>query len=340
LGVFSRHCRACLATSAGEGSVTASAADSEASRSDVLAAVAEKGNALAHAPEAMRSDRQIVLAAVKQDGGAFIHASEGLRADRAFVLEAVQLHGLAVLFAAEPLKADEEMALAAVRGYPTALMFVSQSLRNSPEFVLRAVQQNGLALRYANDDMKRDRGLVLAAVGQCGLALEHADCSLKLDKHIVLAALAQSGAALQHAAEPLRADHAVIAAAGASGQRYARQVDFEVRSIKGERLCVLSESQRQCTLCELRRFIEGATGIPAAAQRLSLGATAVGAADLESLGERPLEHGVDLCKAVLLLRRTDVDEREALRPMTSRAEDVAARESRQEVELEMGDLDS
>ena len=67
--------------------------DSTSDRETVLAAVANDGEALGYASEALRSDRALVLTAVSNKGIALKFASKALRSDREVVLTAVAEHG-------------------------------------------------------------------------------------------------------------------------------------------------------------------------------------------------------------------------------------------------------
>ena len=116
----------------------------------VLAAVAQSGDALAHASAELKVDREVVLVAVAQDGRALRCASEELQADREVVLAAV-----------------------AQKGHALYYMYVSAELKADRVVVLVTVAENGGALEHASAELRKDREVVLAAVAQHGRALSN-----------------------------------------------------------------------------------------------------------------------------------------------------------------------
>jgi len=94
-------------------------------------------------------DRGEVLAEVVKDGQALRHATDELKADREFILAAVA-HGFALQHVSAELKADREVVLAAV----------AQNDHATDE----KEQFHGWALNYASAELRADREVVLAAV--------------------------------------------------------------------------------------------------------------------------------------------------------------------------------
>ena len=90
-------------------------------------------------------DRGEVLAEVVKDGQALRHATDELKADREFILVAVA-HGFALQHVSAELKADREVVLVAVGQYGTALSAASDELKVDREVVLAAVEQYGSSL--------------------------------------------------------------------------------------------------------------------------------------------------------------------------------------------------
>ena len=130
------------------------------------------------------STKQDVLAAVAQDGEALQYASETLKNDRAVVLAAVAQRGWALRYASETLKNDREVVLAAVKQRGSALEYASEDLKNDRDFVLAAVAQHGSALEYASEDLKKDQFLQRVSTLNIGnsaafLALEPLKTKLK-----------------------------------------------------------------------------------------------------------------------------------------------------------------
>jgi hypothetical protein len=121
--------------------------DSERSR--VLAAVRQDGQALKHASEVLKADKEVVMAAVQQQGQALAHATEALKADKEVVMAAVQQQGQALVHATEALKADKEVVMAAVQQQGQALVHAAEALQAEKVGVMAAVQQQGQALAHA-----------------------------------------------------------------------------------------------------------------------------------------------------------------------------------------------
>eukprot|EP01045_Picozoa_sp_COSAG04_P007610 COSAG04_NODE_401_length_14952_cov_3.941224_6_plen_957_part_00 len=165
-----------------------------------------RGCELKYLPEPLRGDKEVVLAAVTQDADALQHASEDLKTDRDVVLKAKGFDNT-----------DREAVLAAAAQDSGALQHASAALRSDKEFVLAAVARNGGALQHAPEALQSDKEFVLAAVARNGGALEHAPEALQSDKEVVLAAVARNGGALQHAPEALQSDKEVVLAAVAQG---------------------------------------------------------------------------------------------------------------------------
>ena len=75
----------------------------------VLAAVANRGQALQHASPDLQGDFQVVFTAVEQDGWALFHSTKALRADKEFMLLAVGHWPLALNCAAPELRQDPDL---------------------------------------------------------------------------------------------------------------------------------------------------------------------------------------------------------------------------------------
>ena len=110
-------------------------------RGEVLAAVAKDGQALRHATDELKADREFILAAVAH-GFALQHVSAELKADREVVLAAVRQYGPALSAASDELKADREVVLAIYHDYSITITFVhvcpSPVLYQPVVFFLRA----------------------------------------------------------------------------------------------------------------------------------------------------------------------------------------------------------
>ena len=91
--------------------------------------------ALEHASEALKGDKEIVTAAVNQNGKSLKHASEVLRADRNIVMAAVvHSDGMPYQFASEALRGDREIITAAfVRCFE--IKYASEELKNDKKFM-------------------------------------------------------------------------------------------------------------------------------------------------------------------------------------------------------------
>ena len=80
---------------------------------------------------------------MKQNGDALWHASEELKRDREVVMEAVKQNGRALEDASKELKGDREVVMEAVKqGGHYALVWVSQELRQDHEF-WRSLKRKG-----------------------------------------------------------------------------------------------------------------------------------------------------------------------------------------------------
>jgi len=117
--------------------------------------VAQRGEALAHAAEALRADPEVVLAALRQDPEAFIFAAPALRAERAFVHAAVRQRGEVLRLASKELQADPEVARAAIAQNPAARAFVSADLQQS----ISAVPGSGDTRGGASSEVAGDKML-------------------------------------------------------------------------------------------------------------------------------------------------------------------------------------
>ena len=81
----------------------------DADREVVLVALAENGNALQYASQALKADREVVLVALAQNGNALEHASVELKADWGVVLAAVVKDSFALRFASPALRGDSTL---------------------------------------------------------------------------------------------------------------------------------------------------------------------------------------------------------------------------------------
>lgn len=179
----------------------------------VLDAVRQSWEALQFAADHLKADRQIALVAVEQDGLALEHVSETLHTDREIMLLAVQRTWRALRYAAFDIAGDLEIAFIAVHQDWRALQYLSPELCDNKELLETAVQQSGLALRYASKRLQKDHAIVLAAVRQNGNAFSHAAIELRADRQFVLAAVWKNGAALRYVDPDLRVDKEVALAA-------------------------------------------------------------------------------------------------------------------------------
>jgi hypothetical protein len=179
----------------------------------VLAAVKDDAEALEHASDRMKDDKDVVLAASSLD-----YASDRLRNDKDAVLAAVKIYGLTLEWVSDRMKDDTDAVLAAVKQDGAALEHASARLQDDKDFVLAAVKQSdSYALNYASDRLKNDKEVVLAAVKnnalRSGWALKYASDRLENDKEVVLAAVKNYGTALQWASDRLKNDPDVVLAA-------------------------------------------------------------------------------------------------------------------------------
>ena len=112
---------------------------------------------------------------VQQHGyDALRHAAEWLKADKEAVLAAVQQNGWALHFAASALKADKEVVVAAVQQNAAA------------EGCSSRLQQYGEALQHAAAALKANKAVVMAEVQQSGYdALQHAAKALQDDQELM-----------------------------------------------------------------------------------------------------------------------------------------------------------
>jgi len=196
----------------------------------VLYAVANFGEALEYASEALRGDKEIVITAVNQNNMALRFASPAMRADRD-VLSFALRNPRALPFAIRPPKEfvlphlrrdgtslvyvpvmDKEMIMTAVSQNGMALHYVDKRIQDA-DMVIAAVSQNGMALNFASDAIKATKEVVIAAVSQNGMALEHASPPMKGQKDVVMAAVRKNGIALMYATPELRSDEEVVFAA-------------------------------------------------------------------------------------------------------------------------------
>ena len=92
-------------------------------RGEVLAEVVKDGQALRHATDELKADREFILAAVAH-GFALEHVSAELKADREVVLAAVGQYGPALMHVSDELKADQEVVLAIYHDYSITITFV------------------------------------------------------------------------------------------------------------------------------------------------------------------------------------------------------------------------
>ena len=184
--------------------------DGEESFEEELEDLKRSGDALQHASEELKGDRQVVLEAVKQNGHALRHAAEELKRDRGVVMEAVKQSGYALQHASEELKRDRGVVMEAVKHNGHALRFASEELKRDRGVVMEAVKHNGHALRFASEELKGDRAVVLEAVKRNAHALQYASEELKGDRAVVLEAVKRNGDALQYASEELKRDRGVV----------------------------------------------------------------------------------------------------------------------------------
>ena len=107
--------------------------------------------ALEHASEALKGDKEIVTAAVNQNGKSLKHASEVLRADRNIVMAAVvHSDGMPYQFASEALRGDKEIVTAAyVRCFEAK--YASEELKSDEKFLESELR---LAVNRFNESQK------------------------------------------------------------------------------------------------------------------------------------------------------------------------------------------
>jgi hypothetical protein len=141
-----------------------------------------------------RNNRVLVLYAVANFGEALEYASEALRGDKEIVMTAVLQSTMALQFASPAMCADKDVLRIALRDLrnPRPLQF---AIDPDKQFVMPYIRKNGLALKYV-DKAIQDTEMVMAAVSQNGKALQYASAALSADEDIVLAAVLQDGRAI------------------------------------------------------------------------------------------------------------------------------------------------
>jgi hypothetical protein len=196
-------------------------------RNFILEVCQQNGTALEFAPAAAAlfgNDRGVLLAACSQTGWALEFAAMNLRNDPEIVLVACRQNGSALRFASRPLKGDAEIVLAACQSNGMALKFAEPDFRNDRDVVLAACNSNGMALQFASEQFKTsDREIVLAACANNGWAFKHADRTFHSDREIVLAACASNGLALQFVPEHFQTRDREVVLAACSNNGWALQ---------------------------------------------------------------------------------------------------------------------
>ena len=160
-----------------------------------------------YASRRLLDDCEIIAAGVRHSGQALMHAPDAMRADKAFVMSIlsrprIMFETSCLEHCSPELRADRELVEAAVRQDPYAIAEASDELQDDRELVLLALttqraSQAGHMLRYASEALRRDRDLVLTAVRLDWKALLYADDELRQDpefgKAMVLEAIACHG---------------------------------------------------------------------------------------------------------------------------------------------------
>jgi hypothetical protein len=194
----------------------------------VLAALAQDGEAIRFASSSLRDDAAVVLAAVTQSGWALEFVPHRWQGDAAVVLAAVRQEGGSLACAAEALQANREVVLAAVAAphedpwrEATALHFASPELRADKVLEQRNDAVFKLKLNLVELWGKKTAPLSEACVAAFSCVLLDVVlfvfrvCSFFLCQGVVLAAL--KGCPVQFESVSclaLRSDSEVVAAAG------------------------------------------------------------------------------------------------------------------------------
>mmetsp|Transcript_2793 Transcript_2793/g.6745 ORF Transcript_2793/g.6745 Transcript_2793/m.6745 type:complete len:443 (-) Transcript_2793:334-1662(-) len=191
------------------------------------------GDALAHAPEEMKADREIVCAAVGLYGYSLRFAIDELRSDKEVVLKAASTNFTVLQHATREFCESKECMLEAVKLHGLSLEYASPELKADRDVVLAAVQENGSAISMASVDLRADREVMLAAVrfynpfAAPSVALQHASAALRSDRELVLEAVRQRGqSALRHASEELLADKDFVLLAARQSTKEFGKVDW------------------------------------------------------------------------------------------------------------------
>ncbi|CAE7774527.1 unnamed protein product, partial [Symbiodinium pilosum] len=163
---------------------------------------------LRFAAKELRADKEVALAAVRQRGLALADCAKELQYDREVVLAAVAQNGWELNYVPVKMR-DKEVVLTAMASRGDALEMAPEALRGDREVVLTAVRQNGGALEHASMELRSCKDVVLAAVMRDGEALEHAAAELQADKDVALEAGRQTGLALNHASQQFFVDAAL-----------------------------------------------------------------------------------------------------------------------------------
>ena len=79
-----------------------------------MQAVSQDGDALQHATDELKGEREIVMKAISQEGHALAHATDELKGDREIVMKAVAEDGWSLQYATEKLRGDADLIEAAL----------------------------------------------------------------------------------------------------------------------------------------------------------------------------------------------------------------------------------
>ena len=212
-------------------------------KSDVLAAVSKKGDALQLAIPQFKKDKQIVLAAMRQSGEALAFADKSLLNDKTLLEAAIKtspsiiyyltnqkilkLNKQLVLTALKEsgfhfsdlnhkFKRDKEIVLAAIHAKSDPFMGIDKDMYIDDDVINALIDQNlkksslsgAFLLKYLSYLSKpiHNKQRLLRMLRKNGLALEYASLALKNDRNIVQTAINQNGNAIAFASPFLKKD--------------------------------------------------------------------------------------------------------------------------------------
>jgi hypothetical protein len=202
-----------------------------------------KENGIREFPDWAKDDEEILITALKQNGDAFEHAPERLRSKREVVMAALSTgYNNLEHVAAEELRNDKEILKLAVANHSQALKWVPERWRGDKELLdiilttkmcacdcfelfpaeyrddkkiaLKAVQDDRWCFKHLSDRLRDDNEVVALALEGDESLLEYASPRIRDDKDIVMSVI-KSGKSwvFRYISERLKADKDLAVAA-------------------------------------------------------------------------------------------------------------------------------